>query len=85
MHQIVCICILVPSIGKVDWQRYNTLGDGRITQYMNEVACIYTEVPQQKPNNVCLETSCKQTRRKKISQTFVCKKAAMKTRTVKLF
>ena len=30
------------------WQRYNTFADGRITQYMHQIACIYIVVPQQK-------------------------------------
>ena len=29
-------------------QRYNTFADGRITQYMRQIACIYIVVPQQK-------------------------------------
>ena len=37
-------------------QRYNTFADGRITQYMHQIGCIYIVVPQQKWNNTCLET-----------------------------
>ena len=33
-------------------QRYTTFTDGRITQYMHEVACIFIVVPQQKWNNI---------------------------------
>ena len=38
------------------WQRYNTFADGRITQYMHQIACIYIAVLQQKWNNTYLET-----------------------------
>ena len=38
------------------WQRYNTFADGKITQYMHQIGCIYLVVPQQKWNNIYLET-----------------------------
>ena len=41
------------------WQRHNTFADGRITQYMHHIACIYIVVPQQKWNNAYLETAYK--------------------------
>ena len=34
------------------WQKYNT--DGRITQYMHQIACIYIAVLQQKWKNTYL-------------------------------
>ena len=37
-------------------QRYNTFADGRITQYIHQIAGIYIVVPQQKWNNTYLET-----------------------------
>ena len=37
-------------------QRYYTFADGRVTQYMHQIACIYIVVPQQKWNHTCLET-----------------------------
>ena len=36
-------------------RRYITFSDGRITQYMHQVACIYIAVTQQKRNNTYLE------------------------------
>ena len=30
------------------WQRYNTIAEERITQYMHQIACSYILVPQQK-------------------------------------
>ena len=42
-----------------NWQRYNTFADGRRTQYMHQIACIYIVVPQQKWNNAYLETAYK--------------------------
>ena len=39
-----------------NWQRYNTFADGRITQYMHQIACIYIAVPQQKWENMYLES-----------------------------
>ena len=39
------------------WQRYKTFADGRITQYMHQIACIYIVVPQKKWNNTYLETA----------------------------
>ena len=47
-----------------NWQRYNTFPDGRITQYMHQIARIYIVVPQQKRKNTYLETTL---------QTFVLK------------
>ena len=29
------------------WQRYNTVSDGRITQYMHQMAYIQIAIPQQ--------------------------------------
>ena len=39
--------------------KYNAFADGRITQYVYQIACIYLVVPQQKCSNVCLETTYK--------------------------
>ena len=36
-----------------------TLANGRITQYMHQIACIYIAVPQQQWNNVYLGTAYK--------------------------
>ena len=42
-----------------NWQRYSTFIDGRIIQYMHQIACIYIVVSQQKCNNTYLETTYK--------------------------
>ena len=39
--------------------KYNNFADGRITQYMHHIACIYIVIPQQKWNNTYLETTYK--------------------------
>ena len=42
-----------------NWQRCNPFVDGRITQYMHQIACTYIVVFQQKCNNAYLETANK--------------------------
>ena len=37
-------------------KRNNTFAEGRISQNMHQIACIYIVVPQQKWNNTYLET-----------------------------
>ena len=44
------------------WKRNNAFVDGRITQYMRQIACIYIVVPHQKWNNTYLKTIYKQER-----------------------
>ena len=41
------------------WQRCNAFADGRITQYIYQMAFNYIVVPQQKWNNTYLETTFK--------------------------
>ena len=38
-------------------QRYQTFANGRITQYLPQIACIYIVVSQQKWKNTYLETT----------------------------
>ena len=39
-----------------NWQRCNTFANGRTTQYMHQIACIYIVVSQQEWNNPYLGT-----------------------------
>ena len=41
------------------WQRYNFFADGRITQYMHRIACIYILVLQQRWENTYFKTTYK--------------------------
>ena len=43
----------------VNIDRYKIFADGRITQYMHQIACIYIVVPQQKWNETYLEATYK--------------------------